>query len=149
MDIPSVEFMRTLAVDDALLERLRAMPFTATGTRRICFHESESSPLHAMLVESEAGSSFPAHCHTDSDEVTILMKGLLEILVWERGIVNLPTRVLLGRGEGEAYATFVAKYTPHVTRPLGDNCVYLEVKIGPFSRDSLVPIDRASLKFPN
>ena len=142
---PSVQFMSALSVDDGLVGKLAAMPFTATGTRRICLHESEVSPLHAMLVESVAGSSFPGHYHSDGDEVTIAVKGRMEILVWDKGADNAPTRLVLGPGEGETKVAFVPKHTPHITQPLGGNCVYLEVKLGPFKKDALVQVDAKNL----
>jgi cupin fold WbuC family metalloprotein len=144
-ELSPVQFMSALAVDDALVARLAAMPFSATGTRRICLHASEASPLHAMLVESQAGNSFPGHYHTDSDEVTIAVKGRLEILVWAKGAGTPPTRLTLGDAPGDTKIAFVPKETTHITKALGGNCVYLEVKLGPFKKDALVRVDAAAL----
>jgi cupin fold WbuC family metalloprotein len=140
----SVQFLNALAVDEDLVVRLAGLPFSATGTRRICLHEAETSPLHAMLVESVADSRFPGHYHSDSDEVTIVVKGCLEILVWDKGVESAPQRLEL-RPDGDAKIAFIPKHTPHITKALGGNCVYLEVKLGPFKKDALVQVDPKSL----
>ena len=137
----SVAFINALAVDDGLIDRLSAMPFSATGTRRICLHESEASPLHAMLVEGLDESRFPRHFHSDSDEVTVAVRGKLEILVWDGGLYESPQKIVLGLGDKDTKVAFVPKHTPHVTRALGGNCIYLEVKLGPFKKDALVQVD--------
>ncbi len=136
--LPPVQFLSVLSVDDDTLSQLATMSFSETGTRRICLHESEASPLHAMLVESVAGSSFPGHYHADSDEVTIVIKGRLEMLVWDKGTNAAPTRLVLGDAARDIRVAFVRKDLPHVTRVIGSNCVYLEVKLGPFKKDALV-----------
>lgn len=141
----SVQFLNALAVDDGLIKRLASLPFSATGTRRICLHESEASPLHAMLVESVAESEFPGHAHSDSDEVTLAVKGRLDIRIWDKGVTVAPSRMVLGTGENETRMVFVPKDVPHITKALGGNCVYLEVKLGPFKKDALVLIERALL----
>jgi cupin fold WbuC family metalloprotein len=141
MNNPSVEFFRATSVGDKLLSKLSAMRFSSSGTRRICLHESESSPLHVMLVESASGTSFPRHFHLDSDEVTVVVKGQMEIVLWDRGTYSSPTRLLLGPGEGESKVALVPKLVPHFTQPVGGNCIYLEVKLGPFKKDALVKLD--------
>lgn len=141
----SVEFVKALSVDDGLIDRLSALPFSATGTRRLCLHEGEASLLHAMLVESIGDSRFPGHYHSDSDEVTIAVKGKLEILVWDRGADESPRQLILGLGANETKVAFVPKHTPHITKAVGGNCVYLEVKLGPFKKDALVQVDPAKL----
>ena len=145
-DDRSVKFIDALVVDDDLIKRLSDMPFTATGTRRICFHKFESSPLHAMLVESKEGSSFPAHYHADGDEVTIAVSGRMELLVWEGGENVLPTRIVLGSGGCDARIAVVPRRTTHLSRPLSGNCVYFEVKMGPFEKRALVKVDERKLK---
>ena len=141
----AVEFISALSVDRGLLERLELLPFSITGTRRICLHESETSPLHGMLVESLAGSTFPAHYHADGDEVTVPVCGRLEIMVWERGPNEKPTRLVLGSGADDTKIAFIRRNVPHSTKALDDNCVYFEIKLGPFQKDALVPVSDADL----
>jgi cupin fold WbuC family metalloprotein len=140
-----VEFLFSSAVDEVLLARLAAMPFSASGTRRICLHESEASRLHAMVVESLEGSSFYSHYHSDSDEVIIVIRGQLEILIWDNGADSLPTYLMLGVEAGDIKIVIVRKDTTHTTKAIGGNCVYLEVKLGPFRKDALVQVEPAVL----
>jgi cupin fold WbuC family metalloprotein len=141
----SVAFLRALAVDDALIDQLSSLPFSQTGTRRICLHESEASPLHAMLVESKSDVSFPPHFHSDSDEVSVAIVGQLELLVWNEGADKKPERIVLGRGPGNSQVSIVPVGVTHLTKAISENCVYLEVKLGPFEKNALVPVDSEGL----
>jgi cupin fold WbuC family metalloprotein len=143
--LSSIEFLNALAVDDSLVRRLKRMPFSITGTRRICLHKSEASSLHVMLVESEAGKNFPGHFHNDSDEVTIAVRGCLEMLVWDKGDHVTPTRICLGSDPDQTRIAFVPRYITHATKAVADNCVYLEVKLGPFQKAALVQVDETTL----
>ena len=136
----SVKYVRALALDKKLITHLGSMPFSATGTRRLCMHDAASSPLHVMVVECVAGSSFPCHYHRDGDEVTTIVNGRMEILIWDKGLSSSPTRLVLGNDEHDAKAAHIPRHTPHLTRPLGGNCVYMEVKVGPFDKDNLVVV---------
>ncbi len=132
----SVKYLSALSVDDDVLRQLRTLEFAASHTRRICFHASPDAPFHVMLVEAEAGSEFPPHAHTDGDELSVAVDGVLEITAWPQGL-DKPAQVFrLGR-DGVP-STFMPRGTPHKTRALGGNAVYLEAKLGPFRPDALV-----------
>ena len=145
MTNPAVAFISALAVDQTLVARLSQLSFSPTGTRRICLHESETSALHGMLVESLSGSQFPAHYHTDGDEVTVPVSGRLEIVAWEKGPQEKPTRLVLGPDMADAKIAFIRRNVPHTTKALDGNCVYFEIKLGPFQKDALVPVSDADL----
>jgi len=145
----SVRFLNAFSVDDVLIDELAKLPFNSGGTRRICMHSSELSPLHVMVVESTDGSNFPRHHHADSDELSILIRGKLEVLAWENGAEAKATRRVLGPSDGECRAVLLPKNTPHTTKPLGGNCIYLEVKLGPFDRDALCYTDKKDRKGPS
>lgn len=145
MSNKAVEFISALAVDQELIDRLSQLSFSPTGTRRICLHESETSALHGMLVESLGGSTFPAHYHSDGDEVTVPVSGRLEIMAWDRGLAEKPTRLVLGPGPQDAKIAFMRRNVAHTTKALDGNCVYFEVKLGPFKKDALVQIGNADL----
>ena len=135
-----VEFLSALSVGPELIQKLGSLPFSNTGTRRLCLHESESSPLHVMLVESKAGVAFPAHFHSDGDEVTMIIGGRLSIEIWDKGISQKPTTLTLGTGPADAKVLFTPKGTAHTTCAVETNCTYLEVKQGPFNKLALVSI---------
>lgn len=144
-DNPSVAFLNALAVDPALIEELSELAFSGTGTRRICLHKSEASLLHVMLVESKPEQSFPAHFHSDSDEVSVAVSGQLEIVVWKDGHGEKPEKLILGGGHGGVPVSLIPKGVTHTTQAVGGNCIYLEVKLGPFLKDALVQVSSADL----
>ena len=144
-DNPSVAFLEALAVDPVLIEELSGLSFSGTGTRRICLHKSEASPLHVMLVESKPEQVFPAHFHSDSDEVSVAVSGQLEVVVWKDGHNMKPEKLILGGGQGDVPVSLIPKGVTHTTKAVGGNCIYLEVKLGPFSKDALVEVSRSDL----
>lgn len=146
MSNKSVAFISALSIDQSLIDRLSQLSFSPNGTRRICVHESETSALHGMLVESLGGSTFPAHYHSDGDEVTISVSGRLEIMAWDNGPKGKPTRLVLGPGPQDSKIAFLHRNLPHTTRALEGNCVYFEVKLGPFKKDALVQVSGADLE---
>lgn len=131
----SVKYLSALSVDDDVLRQLRALEFSASRTRRICFHASPDAAFHVMLVEAEAGSAFPPHAHTDGDELSVAVEGVLEITAWPEGF-DKPSQVFrLGDG---VPSTFMPRGTPHKTCAVGGNATYLEAKLGPFRPDALI-----------
>jgi cupin fold WbuC family metalloprotein len=138
MNNSSVQFLYAQSVNENIIAELANMPFSDKGIRRICLHKSEDAPLHVMLVQSIEGSRFPVHYHKDSDEVTLIIEGRMELFCLTYGSNSTPTRKILGFGQNDERAVFIPKLQPHATRPLDGNCTYLEVKLGPFRRESLV-----------
>jgi len=135
--LDSVEFFATSIVNDSLFSKLASLQYSSTGTRRICLHQNEESPLHIMLVQAAHGNKFPRHFHNDSDEVTVVLRGRLKIDLWVTGIHNPPTTHLLDPTTS-SQVCFLSKGCPHVTEPLTSDVIYLEVKLGPFSKEALV-----------
>jgi cupin fold WbuC family metalloprotein len=133
----STVFVNQQSITKHHLSLLVALPFSETGTRRLCFHESDHSLFHVMLVQASIQKAFPRHCHTDSDEFTTVVTGGLEITIWTEGLQSSPSVLTLGSDFSGDHATVIRKGTPHTTRPLTESTVYLEVKLGPFKRNAL------------
>ena len=133
----STVFMNQQSISKYHLSLLASLPFSDTGTRRLCFHESDDSTLHVMLVQASTQKAFPRHCHNDSDEFTTVVTGGLEITIWTEGLQSPPSVLVLGSNFSGEHATVIRKGIPHTTRPLTDSTVYLEVKLGPFNRNAL------------
>ena len=95
-----------------------------------------------MLVEAQASSAFPSHAHTDSDELSVAVEGLLEVTAWLEGVGTAPRISVLGTGG--VPATLMPKGVAHRTRAIGGNAVYLEVKLGPFRADALIKYEDRS-----
>lgn len=71
----STVFVNQQSISKDHLRLLASLPYSHTGTRRLCFHDSDESPLHIMLVQASTQKTFPRHCHTDSDEFTTVVNG--------------------------------------------------------------------------
>jgi len=134
----SVKYVKDYLCPEELLARLSTLAFSASGTRRLCLHQSDSSPLHVMLVESRHGATFPRHLHSDSDEVTVAVKGSLEVRLWDRGPHCDPREIVLSAEPAGDRFVFVQRDVPHSTRSIGGSGIYLEIKLGPFSKENLV-----------
>jgi cupin fold WbuC family metalloprotein len=131
----SVKYLNAMSVDAEMLRQLRTLEFAASHTRRICFHGTPDAPFHVMLVEAEEGFAFPPHAHTDSDELSVAVEGVLEIAAWPNGLEKPAQVFRLGDGVS---STLMPRGTPHKTCAVGGNAVYLEAKLGPFRPDALV-----------
>jgi cupin fold WbuC family metalloprotein len=119
---------------------LTTCEYSATGTRRLCLHETDSSNLHVMVVQTAPGVVFERHLHQDSDELITVLKGELELSVWRDGLGVLPTILVLGGDFSGKIGVVIPAGTPHVTRCLTSDTTYLEVKRGPFSPNSMLKI---------
>jgi cupin fold WbuC family metalloprotein len=133
----STIFVNQQFISNSHLTLLASLPFSDTGTRRLCFHESDYSLFHVMLVQASTQKPFPRHCHTDSDEFTTVVTGGLEVTIWTEGLQSSPSVLTLGNDFSGEHATLIRKGIPHTTRPLTESTVYLEVKLGPFKRNAL------------
>lgn len=133
----STVFVNQQFISDHHLSLLASLPFSETGTRRLCFHESNDSLFHVMLVQTSTQEIFPRHFHTDSDEFTTVVTGGLEITIWTEGLQSPPSVLILGRDFSGEHATVIRKGIPHSTRPLTESTVYVEVKLGPFRCNAL------------
>lgn len=136
----STVFVRETSIGDHHLQLIASLPYSETGTRRLCFHESNQSDLHVMLVQASPDQTFPRHCHADSDEFTTVLSGGLEISIWSDGLQSQPHVLVLGPDFSGQYAALVPRGVAHTTRPLSEATVYLEVKLGPFNPDALLRI---------
>lgn len=134
MDNPSVKYAPGLMIDAQTRAELASLAFSATGTRRLCFHRSPEAPLHIMLVESRDGSEYPPHAHTDGDEVIVVIEGMLKLTTWERPERAMCKITVL---QPPAPLAFIPRGTKHQTAPYLGPCTYLEVKLGPFRPDAL------------
>ena len=133
----STIFIGQQSISEHHLSLLASLTYSETGTRRLCFHESDESPFHVMLVQASTQKIFPRHCHTDGDEFITVVSGGLEVTIWTEGLQSSPSVLVLGRDFSGEHATIIRQGKPHSTRPLTESTVYLEVKPGPFKRSAL------------
>jgi len=94
IDTASVVFVGQNSIKDQHLALLASLPYSESGTRRLCFHKSNESNFHVMLVQASPKNPFPRHCHTDSDELTAVICGGLEIELWTEGVQSTSSVIL-------------------------------------------------------
>jgi len=131
-----VAYSDALLVDQFLIDQLGQLPYSSTGTRRICMHQDERASLHMMLVNSQDGKVFPIHRHTDGDEMTFIIQGEIEIVIFGEDPTAKPEAHIVST-LGGTKAIRIPKNYWHQTRSLSANAIYFEVKTGPFDRSAM------------
>lgn len=131
-------FSESVAFGSDLLEALSSLPFSSSGNRRVCMHSDERAALHVMVVQSATDVAYPPHAHSDSDEVLVAMRGRLEVSIWRHGSSAAPEKFVIGFEGDDSFCVLVPRHAMHSTRPLDENCTYLEVKRGPFVKEALI-----------
>lgn len=120
---------------------LKKIKFSKNNNRRLCFHKSERSKLHCMLIELKKNSNFPMHYHRQNDEIFVLLRGDMEIVLIEK---KFKKKIRLNKSNN---FIFLKKNVKH--RNISKNgCLYLEVKLGPFKRKDMVFVKNEK-KFKN
>ena len=122
------------------IDTLKSLNFSERGTRRLCFHSSNESPLHVMAVQALENYEFIRHAHVNSDELIVVVQGKLRVRVWSAGEDSEPQIHFLGNDldECDCVAICIPKNTLHDTMVIDVDTVYLESKLGPFEPESTV-----------
>ena len=143
----SIIFSESISVNHRILFELTKLNFSETGTRRICFHESEDSNLHYMLIEVEDGKIYPPHKHLDGVEILILIEGSLNFYIWKDGPKLPPEVINLDSTNNETTKIiFIPKNIFHTSKP-NRRTKFIEIKPGPFVKSNLVIADLNTIFF--
>ena len=110
-------------ISASAIASLQDLDFSATGTRRLCLHNSVDDLLHVMLVEILPETFFRYHEHR-SDEFVLILRGSIQIL--EKGS---STRHL---SANKVSGGIVSAGIVHAIKAGGEGALYLEVIRGPF-----------------
>lgn len=105
------------------------------GIKRICLHENLSAKLHFMILDLKKNFFYPRHAHTDSVEIVFVIKGKLNILIWNKGLNKKYKKIVLN---SKSKFCLIPKNIFHKTWSLTSSCIYAEIKNGPFSKQKLV-----------
>ena len=143
----SIIFSESISVNHKILFELSKLNFSETGTRRICFHESENSNLHFMLIEAEVGKIYPPHKHLDGVEILVLIEGSLDFYIWKNGPKSPPEILNLDSSNIEiSKIIFIPENIFHTSKPKM-RTKFIEIKPGPFVKSNLVMADLNSIIF--
>ncbi len=99
-------------------------------------HESPNDPLQRIFIASKYDSYFRPHKHNDKSEFAIVLKGLFNILTF-----NDEGQVLTCDSIGpnaQSFAFDMPQNIWHTWVAMEDNCVFFEVKKGPYIPASAV-----------
>ncbi len=118
----------------SMLENLNTL-----DVNRICFHESERSGLHVMLISIPPNTVYPTHRHLSVDEWYIVIHGQLLIRAYD--VMGTPTEsyVLTSSSElctnSSASSGLLMKANIfHDTCSLSEGAIFVEVRPGPFNK---------------
>lgn len=115
-------------ISDEALDFLSTLDYSDTGTRRLCFHESEKATLHVMLVEMKADVKYPFHEHPESDEFMLLIEGILVISFEDGSKFTLSKK--------GASSIIIPAHSKHAVASGPEGAQYIEVIKGPFRRQN-------------
>ena len=118
-------------VPHALLDELAARAAASPRARaHYNIHPTPADPVQRFLVVAQGDSYFRPHRHTSRSELALLVRGGVDVLLFdERGRVL--ARHAVGESAGSlAYET--AQGVWHTLVPGSAGCAFLEIKEGPY-----------------
>lgn len=110
-------------IDEKSLDRLKALDFSQTGTRRLCLHNNPDKGLQVMLIELYKDTVFPSHCHERSDEVVVLFEGSIRYTYADKQTFEL--------NASSKRSVIIPKGTFHSVQAGTDGAIYLEIVNNP------------------
>ncbi|MBV8497356.1 MAG: WbuC family cupin fold metalloprotein, partial [Gammaproteobacteria bacterium] len=115
----------------SLLDELAARAAASPRARaHYNIHESAGDPVQRFLVVAERDSYFRPHRHAGKSELALLLRGRVDVLVFDAD-GRLRARHEVGEGTG-ALAYETPENTWHTLLPGPGGCAFLEIKQGPY-----------------
>ena len=106
---------------------------------RFCLHENSESLIQKMLIYERKKMNYPPHIHKNRDESHVVLKGDLELFILDKNGAVL--KRIVNSSKDKNISTVPANFG-HLTRPISDFVIYLEIKNGPhteFKKDCFNP----------
>lgn len=133
MNLVEFEQADTCVVNLSRLEELEKKALgNESGKYRLCLHSGEQDLLHeSIIVLTKRDNSQFIHKHLETSEMNMIIKGrLLVILFDEMGVIC--RSFVLEQGKKILFRIKHNQY--HLSVPLSNIVVFLEIKSGPFDR---------------
>jgi len=115
-----------------------AEQFERRDLSRYCFHGSDDSNLHVMLVCIPPDVIYPIHRHHDTDEWYIVMRGKLIISIFNADGTPKNSFTLKSYSEAsqesQKVGILMEKGVWHETKSTGCGAIFLEIRSGPFDK---------------
>lgn len=130
----------SLAKSDALLNHLKALPtVNLMGRSRILMHKTHEDLPQIMLIYLRKDSEIGQHRHpTEKAEIYVVLEGELEVRYQVTTDTPEQVRVLgaWGNTRGLPSISVHRDGVWHEPRAVSEDCLYLEIYSGPFSKDA-------------
>ena len=127
-------------VDESLIHLLiETSKLNLKKNIRFCLHDDPESLMQKMLIFERKEMFYPPHIHKNRDESHIVLKGDLELFVLNNNGAVL--KRIVNSYKDKKISTVPPNFA-HLTRPLTDFVIYLELKNGPhtsFQNDCFIP----------
>jgi len=126
----------TVGDDESSLISTFALANSLTQSR-LCLHKDDQSTLQCMLIFHAINHIVKKHAHSDKDEVIVLTKGRMQILMYKDEKVIKSCTLDADPSSGCDTICFIRKNTVHNMIFYSD-VLFLEISTGPFRRENLI-----------
>ena len=103
---------------------------------RICTHQNSKSKLHEMFISIQRDSYIRPHKHLKKDESYFLLKGNLDIIIFNHNGEIKEIICLTDRGKNKKIYYKLLKNTMHTIVIKSKYVVIQEVALGPFNKNN-------------
>lgn len=122
-----------LIISKKILRQMKRKAFTNGENKfRYCFHENEQALIHEMLFTNTRDVYFRPHCHKD-DELQIVVDGKMYVIFFDDNGKILKC-FFSSKNRNSIYR--INKDMWHMNLPITKTITILEIKQGPFLKDS-------------
>jgi cupin fold WbuC family metalloprotein len=90
-----------------------------------------------MMIESKKGIDYPPHAHTDAPELISIISGELVIEFYDSESEVPCEKFQLNAGDAVCTAVLIPQGMVHTTKAQSTSATYLEVKLGPYSKEAV------------
>ncbi len=123
--------LNTMVIDENVLNDLSLKAADSERLRmNLNLHNSHDDEVQRLLNALEPGTKMPVHRHKDTEETYVILRGKLEVLLYDDDKV-LTSKVLLCPNEG-SYGIHLDKGQWHGLNVLEKGTTIFEVKKGPY-----------------
>ena len=106
------------------LDALKLLEFSSTNTKRLCLHKDNDSNLQVMIIQMKPKTNFKLHSHEKSDEVAIILEGLITY--------KFETGANITLAKGAQSTIIIGKNEKHSVHSGPEGALFIEIIRGPW-----------------
>lgn len=131
------------------LDQLEALALqNPSGKARLCTHLDPGAKLHSMLVAHTANYVVRPHKHAQRDEIVHVLKGNIEVLLFDESGKTTRTISMSPLSEGGTFFAHIPAHAYHTFIIQSPVAVFHESTLGPFQPDDCVFLSQVPLPAP-